>query len=230
MKSADKRTYVRMCPNCGDTAEVSYKPKKDTWCLKCRSTALGHSMARPRKDPKDLIRYTRTCVDCGDTREVKAKPKEPQRCNSCSRSKVGKANTKDTFKYFRLCEVCGDVRQVRTEREALAAKCGKCIKAIAKAKRELEDTTPRVMGRPRTKPIVEKKKKPKKRKKKTVSKATIKAQQVLNREHRAYVEEEQAKPAPKQKISDEAMMAKWLSKHTVTTIEPSIYAMEGVRW
>ena len=218
MKSVDKRSWVRMCPNCGATAEVYYKPKKDTWCLKCSSTRLGKAIDN-RKDPKDLIRYTRTCIDCGDVRTgMLAKPKEPQRCTSCSRSKVGRSRHstggKLKLKYFRICEVCGDIKEVKSQRSALSNRCMKC----KEYKKPLYG--PKM---PRKNTYV---KKPKKKKKPAVSAKNIEKIKIINRKHKAYVEEEQAKPAPKQKISDEDMMAKWLSKHKVTKIEPSIYALE----
>ena len=68
---------MRVCVKCGDSANVTYKPKPGGKCLKCAAGENAYAMSQAKRGK--TTRYTRTCVDCGDVKtDNKAKPKEPQ--------------------------------------------------------------------------------------------------------------------------------------------------------
>jgi len=98
------KAYTRVCCECGDTKEVSYKPKEDTKCRACAS--IGNTA--PTKPKHLLIRHTYTCPDCGETRSMKAKCKSPV-CGACNHKRIGKANkgkTRNNIRYYRICPYC----------------------------------------------------------------------------------------------------------------------------
>jgi len=207
------KTYKRVCAECGDIKEVTYKPKSTTLCGACRSKKLNvASIIARRWEGHTPVRYWYFCSNCPSVREVKVRHRSVY-CADCSRRLARKPKVKGYFdlktlkyylpkvRHFRVCEKCGDVKEVKTKQSAQKKLCRSCslnkkVKGIAyKTKRKTR-----------------------------VSKLQIEQERERNRQHREAMAK--AEKPKKPKLSDEEMIANYLKTNKVTVIEPSQYTKE----
>jgi len=218
--------YLRVCP-CGDKKWVSYMPDLDTECQKCASSRLGKIMAKNNIKPEsEKVRYEHTCSDCGKHRWLLVSPESRKTtlCGTCSAITTGKANkgkerkVRVPIRRFRICMECGDTKEVKTVSSAKAKLCRKCsLEQIDYSARSAKSAATRVVTQ-KIKP-----KKPRKIYAKKVSEQTIKAEKKRNQEHKAAVQEAKKNvKIPKQKLSDDDMISKFLETH-----QPSVQMDTG---
>ncbi len=199
--------YLRVCCDCGDSKEVSYRPKKDTRCSSCSAkfkiAKNGHWNI---KAEETKIRYKHTCPDCGDVR-YKPTQHKTELCSKCSSRKNGKANYKeDKMRYFRICSECGDAKQVASQINGGIKLCKQC----SNEKRKAESA-----------------KKPPKKRKNTYKpvgydgrqKVKVKFQIVDEATMEAPVKKRKAKDIPQLTVEqDDAMTRAWLENNKVKEI------------
>jgi len=192
------KTYVRICADCGNSKEITYKPKKDTKCMSCACRGQTHK----KKSKEDLVRYTYVCSECGDTRVLKAKRKTTL-CGACNSRLRGEANgkikDKPIFRFFRVCPLCPEDDNTVRVKTAKNGGVKPCKKHSRKPKKTYQKIG--VDGAKR-------------------NKVTVKFQ-VDETTMEAPIKRRKPKALPKQQITDEEMMAKFLETNKVTIIEPS---------
>ena len=215
--------YLRVC-ECGDSKWVGYIPLEGQECRKCSSSKLGKAMAKNNIKPEhEKVRYAHKCTDCGETRYLAASKKyrKTSLCGTCSSRARGLANKKEEeepVRRFRICHNCGDTKEVKTVSQAKAKLCRKCSNSqIDYTARSAKSVATRAKTQ---KPKI---KKPRKVYAKKVSEQTIEAEKKRNQEHKAAIQEAKKDvKVPKQKLSNEDMIAKFLEKS-----QPSVKLDEG---
>ena len=220
--------YLRVC-HCGDSKWVGYMPTIDTECQKCASSRLGKIMAKNNIKPEsEKVRYEHICSECDSHRWLLVSPesRKTSLCGTCSTKANGKANkgkerkVRVPIRRFRICMECGDTKEVKTVSQTKAKLCRKCSNLQM-------DYTARsaksVATRAKTQQTKPKKSKTRKVYVKKVSEKTIAAEKKRNQEHKAAIQEAKKDvKIPKQKLSNEDMIAKFLEKS-----QPSVKLDEG---
>ena len=215
--------YQRICPNCGDKAMVGYKPKPDTLCKTCNRKELASVMHIAKHKNHVPVRYTYFCPTCPKVHIGPAKHKTAY-CQKCSRAYVHRIRESipcyfdfgtmkiigkgvQFLRYFRVCVHCEPNEQAKEVKSKSQAGFRPCNKH-------------KHIGKPPRKPRCKSVYKPRKKKAKEPSKDSIDRYKAKQQEYVEQQEELEAKKVviPKQKISDEDMMAQFLAKNEVTTI------------
>jgi hypothetical protein len=229
-------TYTRVCPDCGDVATITYKPKPGTKCRVCssRDTANSTILTRWKPGRKKKVYYY-FCPSCSNIRVLSAKRKTPY-CGDCNRiaSKQPKIyiyfDLKDMKmrvpnRYFRICPMCPEDNNTKQVKQAAHAGIRPCRhhaqqlmseeQKKLKEERRLKSLSKTLDSRP------PKRKKPKK---KYVSKQAIERAKKINQEHKAKLEElaDEVTNIPKQTKTDKEMMDEWLKTNKPTIIETEI--------
>jgi len=198
--------YLRVCPDCGNHQELTYRPKKGQQCRSCCGKAKVKVMHLNNRK-KDKKTYTHTCKECGATKEFNYSQDRHKTglCGICSRQQTANTRKERELRYFRICPDCPEddnTKMVASERNAGIKHCQK--------------HRPKKVYAKRTKPN-----KPRPKKAKAASKAAIEKAVEVNRKHKEFIASESSRrPVPKQLLTDDEMMAKWLKGHKITKIEP----------
>ncbi len=221
--------YLRVCP-CGDKKWVGYMPDLNTECQKCASSRLGKIMAKNNiKAEGEHVRYEHICSNCKKHRWLLVSPESRKTtlCKMCSATTTGKANkgkerkVRAPVRRFRICHECGDTKEVKTVSETKAKLCRKCsLATIDYSARSAKSAATRVITqktRPKPKP------KPKPKKEKKISQRVIDRERKINKEHKTAIQEAKKNvKIPKQNLSDDDMIKKFLK-----TKQPSVILDDG---
>ena len=200
--------YLRVC-KCGSSKWVGYYPKENQECRQCSASANGYAMSQnniKRDEDKTLYKHVCSNKDCGAVRWMKSNPasRKTHLCKTCSSTRNGTAN-KDKVrvkkKYEATCPVCKDTREISQTAFSRYGSDTACKKHVV-----------------RRKPADPKKKKVYKKSVKKVSKEAIDKAIEINRKHREA--QKPIKTKPKQILTEDEMIAKWLRKNKVTVVEP----------
>jgi len=122
--------YLRVCADCGNTKEITYRPKNGTKCPSCR--AKGNTA---NKKPEGThIRYWYFCSNCPDV-ICRVSKRKGTLCKDCSTIANGKANkgkkltiTIPRVRHYRICPECpeGDnTKRVNRKRDSGIILCKK---------------------------------------------------------------------------------------------------------
>ena len=207
------RTWERTCDTCHKTQNLGRKPTSKT-CGLCSSKQTMYNISQSNCKPiKNKTKYVYFCPHCPSVRELKAK-RLTANCAMCARVHGKKIPHKIRFdfeemkmkapkRYFSYCDGCDAIREVSQSQFSQYGYSTNCRKHAKKAKSYKKKTT-RVI----------------KAKDKTVSRHAIEKEIEKNRLHRE--SQKKIKPIPMAKLTEEEMMAIWLSKHNVTVIQDTV--------
>ena len=122
-----------VCPDCKESREVKWKPKKGVVCLSCRKKG------RQINPVGERTKYTRVCK-CGDIATVGYKPKGTEMCRLCrgkiqAKDMCGKNVKRDEDKkrYTHICAMCTSVRVTVDGRKSNL--CRDCSRKHARKKK-----------------------------------------------------------------------------------------------
>lgn len=197
--------YKRVC-KCGDSKWVGYYPEENQECRQCSASKAGYAMSQnniKRTEDKTLYKHVCSNKDCGSVRWMKSNPESRKTtlCKTCSSTKNGSAN-KDKKrvlkKYEATCPVCHETRDISQTAYSRYGTNTACKKHVVRRVK------------------VEGKKKVYKKSEKTISKADIEKAREANRLHRDAQKPKVVKP--KQMLTEDEMMTRWLRKNKVTVI------------
>ena len=218
----ERTKYKRVC-KCGDVATVGYKPKGGEMCRLCRGREQAKDMCGKNvKREEDKKRYTHICAMCPSVR-ITVDGRKSNLCKDCSRKHARKKKPYIYFdmetmtmkvpkRYFSYCDKCDDIREVtqsQFSQYGYDTNCRKHAKRTKTYKKSAMQTAKQYTS-----------------KDKKVSKAAIEKAIQINRKHKEYHNSE-ANAKPKQILTNEQMMAQYLSKKKVTVI-PDVIRLEDL--
>jgi len=220
--TGERTKYTRVC-KCGDVATVGYKPKGTEMCRQCRGELQAKEMCGKNvKKDEDKKRYWYFCLNCPSVRSL-VDTRKTKYCGACSKKLARKKQPYIYFdfkemkmkvpkRYFAYCDGCHEVREVSQSvfsQYGYNSNCNKHRKRTATYKKS--DKQVKKQARELAKP-------------KQVSKHAIEKEIEANRRHREA--QEQIASIPMAKLTEEEMMAIWLSRHNVTVIADTVQASD----
>ncbi len=120
--------YLRVCADCGNTKEITYRPKKGTLCPSCRAKGNTNN----KKPEGTHVRYWYFCSNCPDV-VCRVSKRKGTLCKDCSSSANGKANKGKERKlppprvrHYRICPECpedNNTKRVNRKRDSGVLLC-----------------------------------------------------------------------------------------------------------